>query len=209
MTWLTDWFMSMTLLQQIFACIALPATVILLIQTVLLIFGLGFGGGDADIDGGDGALDGGGDDLDYAADGAAGLRIFTVRGLVAMFAIGGWLGMASVDLGANEIVAVLVAVLSGVFALLLVAYLIHLMLKLQENGNLEARNAVAHTARVYITVPPRRRGIGKVMLTVQERLVEMDAVTDYGEELRTDSMVQVVSVSDNILVVRPVSPSTL
>ncbi len=205
MSWFFNWFEALTLLQQIFACIALPATVILAIQTVLLILGLGFGDADTDVDGPDCEFCDADGDLDYAAGDAAGLRIFTVRGLVAMFSIGGWVGIAAIDLGANDFLATLFAIIAGIAALLLVAYIIKLLLKLQESGNLDARNAVAHTARVYITVPASRRGTGKVMITVQERLCEMEAITDYGEDLKTDCMVQVVSVSDNILVVRPIN----
>ncbi len=203
MDWFFQWFAGLTLLQQIFACIALPATVILAIQTVLLILGIGFGDGDCDLHGPDCDTCGIDGDPDYAVGDAAGLRIFTVRGLVAMFAIGGWLGIAAVDLGANDIVATLVAVASGLLALFLVAYLVKLLLKLQESGNLDAKNAVAHTGRVYITIPGSRRGTGKVILTLQERLCEMEAVTDCEADIKTDSMVQVVSVSDSLLVVRP------
>ncbi len=210
MSWFTTWFDGLTLLQQIFACVALPATVVLAIQTVLLILGLGFGDGDADgvdCDCGDPDcdIDGDIDASDYGVDDAAGIRIFTVRGLVAMFAVGGWMGIAAVDLGAANWLATLIAVLSGVAALVLIAYVIKLLLRLQESGNLEAKNAIAHTAQVYITIPAARRGTGKVMLTLQERLVEMDAVTDYGESIKTDCMVQVVSVVDNVLVVRPIT----
>ena len=46
MTWFTTWWAGLTLLQQSFAAVAIPATVLLLLQTVLLLFGLG--GHDAD-----------------------------------------------------------------------------------------------------------------------------------------------------------------
>lgn len=199
MSWLIDWFNALSTLQQILACVALPATLILIIQSVLLILGMGLDsaadvGTDSDVDG----------EVDNFGD-AAGLRIFTVRGLVAMFSVGGWLGIAAVDLGAGDVAALLIAVVSGLIALFLVAFIIKLFLGLQEDGNLDARNAIACTGRVYFTVPAARKGMGKVTLTTQERLVEMDAVTDCGEDIKTDSMVQVVSVSDNVLVVRPIS----
>lgn len=204
MAWLINWFEGLTLLQQIFACAALPATVILGIQTVLLVLGLGLGGHtDADGDGVCDDCDADGDFDGPEAEDAAGVRVFSVRGLVAMFSIGGWTGIAAVDMGAGELLASLVAIATGVGALFAVAYIIKALLKLQENGNLDARNAITHTARVYITIPAARRGTGKVMLTVQERLVEMEAVTDYAEDIKTNCMVQVVSVTDNVLVVRP------
>lgn len=211
MTWFTNWFGGLSTFQQALACAAVPATIILLIQTVLLLFGIG--GHDAD----HGELDHDFDhdhdlshdhdhDFDHDHDGAHhsyGVRLFTVRGLVAMFAVGGWLGIAAVDLGASDLSAGLIAVVSGIFALMLVAYIIKFFSGLQESGNLDAHNAVTQTAKVYIKIPARRSGTGKVMLTVQERLVEMDAVTDFDRDIKTDSMVQVVSATDNVLVVRP------
>ena len=45
-----NWWNSLELTQQIFACIAIPSTLILLIQTILLLIGIG-NGSDADPDG--------------------------------------------------------------------------------------------------------------------------------------------------------------
>ncbi|MGN0492567.1 MAG: hypothetical protein ACI4F7_02875 [Acutalibacteraceae bacterium] len=216
MTWFTNWFGELSTFQQALACAAVPATVILLIQTVLLLFGIG--GHDADHGELDHDFGNGHDfdhdhdhDFDHDHDGAHhsyGVRLLTIRGLVAMFAVGGWLGIAAVDLGASDLASGLIAVVSGILALLLVAYIIKAFSGLQESGNLDAHNAVAQTARVYLTIPARRGGTGKVMLTLQERLVEMDAVTDFDREIKTDSMVQVVSATENILVVRPIDNQT-
>ena len=40
-------------------------------------------------------------------------------------------------------------------------------------------------------------------------LVEMDAVTDFEKDFKTDSMVQVVSATDNYLVVCPLDNASL
>lgn len=53
------WWQSLTVLEQVLCCVAVPATVVLAIQTVLLLIGLG--GQD-----GDGEDGGAGDDLDHA-----------------------------------------------------------------------------------------------------------------------------------------------
>lgn len=209
MTWFTNWFEDLSTFQQALACAAVPATVIMLIQTVLLIFGIGGHAADHGEFDHDHDFD---HDFDHSHDGAHhsyGVRLFTVRGLVALFAVGGWLGIAAVDLGASELTSGIIAAVSGILALLLVAYIIKVFLGFQESGNLDAHNAVAQTAKVYLTIPARRGGTGKVMLTLQERLVEMDAVTDFDKDIKTDSMVQVVSATDNVLVVRPLDNSAL
>lgn len=225
--WFTNWWEGLTLLQQCFAVIAIPATVILLLQTVLLLFGLG--GHDAD----HGEVDADHDfdhdtdhdfdhdvdhdfdhdhDLDHdhdAHDGAhhaAGIRLFTLRGIVALFAVGGWLGVAMCDLGLSPALAGLIAAAGGFAALVIAALVIKYALRLQENGNIAAKNAVAHTATVYIPIPAARSGCGKVTMNLQERFVEMDALTDCDRTLKTGETVQVVGVTDeDKLVVRPLS----
>lgn len=211
MEWFTNWYNGLSTVQQIFAVGAIPATIILLIQTVLLMFGVG--GHDADHGEFDHDFSYSHDfdtdhDLDHDLhhDGAhhlSGIRVFTVRGLVAMFAVGGWLGIAMIDLGVSNAASVIIAIIGGILALLLVAVILKLMLSLQQVGNIDPKNAIASTAKVYLTIPASRKGTGKVTFTLQERFVEMDAVTDYTQDIKTDSMVQIVSVTDNCLVVRP------
>ncbi len=97
-----EWWYSLTIVQQIFACVAIAATVVLVIQTILLLFGLGFGT-DADSSDLDSAGEMGQPDApDFHLEGEAashdmdahdGLRLFTVRGIVAFFAVEGWTGL--------------------------------------------------------------------------------------------------------------------
>ena len=59
------WWNSLTGLQQIFACIGIPATLVLVVQTILLLFGIG-DGSDADVD-----IDPDGFDISDAGDGGS------------------------------------------------------------------------------------------------------------------------------------------
>jgi membrane protein implicated in regulation of membrane protease activity len=179
----------------------------MLVQTALLLLGGGAEDGDggdgfdyspeADADGdfdldadGDGDFDdGGGHDASHADDG---LRVFTVRGIVAFLAIGGWTGVAL--LRAGEVAALVGAVVAGAAALLFAAFLLKWALKLQSSGNLDIRNAVDRTATVYIPIPPRRADSGRVTMLLQGRFAELDAVTDSDTPLKTGESVQVVGV---------------
>ena len=82
MEWFANWWESLEIIQQVFACIAIPATVILVLQTLLLLFGLG---GSHDIDNGEG-INFDSHDISHdlnsdhdSADHLDGLRIFTIR----------------------------------------------------------------------------------------------------------------------------------
>ena len=85
------WWESLNVLQRVFACFALPATMILLIQTALLLFGIGgndLDAGDMDAGGLDGDVDAADADLGDVEDGGGspeGLALLSVRGVVAFF----------------------------------------------------------------------------------------------------------------------------
>lgn len=193
---LEQWWNELSWLGQVFACMAIPATLILVIQTILLLVGGGLGGGEASAQAGDIDSDGDAHDL---ADGADGLRVFTVRGLVAFFTIGGWLGLALLQNNISPILSVLFAVLGGLAAMVVVALILKWTLSLQDSGNISLTNAIGKPAQVYLTVPANRSGTGKVTVTVQERLMELDAVTDNAQPLRTGELVTVKALVNSSL----------
>ncbi len=65
---------------------------------------------------------------------------------------------------------------------------------LSSSGNERIRNAVGREARVYIRIPAARKGAGKVQLSMQNRIVEYQAVTEDDEPLKTGETVRVVAV---------------
>ncbi|MBE6542665.1 MAG: hypothetical protein E7672_09525, partial [Ruminococcaceae bacterium] len=128
-----EWWNNMDLIGQIYALIAIPATLVLLVQTVLLLFGMG--GDDLDTDGVDLDIDGTGD---TPGDGGAdGLVLFSLRGLMAMAAVGGWSGLVMHEAGINIVVTVFLSLAFGFIALVAIAYLMKLSLKLQSSGNFD------------------------------------------------------------------------
>lgn len=191
------WWNSLTLTAQIFAAIAIPATVIMLIQSILLLFGIGH---DTDIDG-DGVPD--------ADPNHDGLGLISVRGIVAFFSVGGWAGFVA-DAGALPVViSILISLTAGMLALIAVALLFRSAAKLQGSGNLSIENAVGKTGKVYLQVPPKGQGRGKVSLLLQDRLTELDAVNDGDKALATGEIITVISVSDaQTVVVRGVNKET-
>lgn len=206
-----QWFESLSAIQRFFAYIAIPSTLILAIQTILLIFGLAGGGdGDADSDGlelepgggvdldGDGEIDIPGedfsaDDLSSAADG--GLRLFTIRGFIAFFTVFGWGGLALLRAGIPTPVSALLAGAMGLCSMLVMAVIFKLAMQLQSDGTMQLENAVGQSGSVYLTIPPARRGRGKVEVVVQEQVRELEAVTDEKEPLPTGCEVVVTAIS--------------
>ena len=209
MEWLSSWWNSLHLVGQIMACAAIPMTVVMILQLVLMIIGFGFGNEtDGDLDDLDDTEINTNAETSPQESGCSGkasaLRIFTIRGIVAFFALGGWAGLAALAAGIPPIWAIHIALFAGVCALLLAAIVIRLALRMQTSGNLNIYNAVSQTADVYIRIPPSRQDKGKVTMLLQERFVELDAMTDYSSELLPESKVEVVAVvNGDCLIVSP------
>ena len=199
-----EWWNALDIVQQILWVMAVPSTLILLLQIVLMCIGFGQGDGDVDADAPETDFDAPADGLmeDSFADHADGLRMLSLRGIIAFFAVGSWCGLAATELGANPYVAVLAAVLCGLGALVLVAVLMRAMNRLQQSGNLDLRHAVGKQAQVYVRIP--ESGTGKVTLVFQERFEECDAVSK-AAPLVAGTAVTVVGLADeHTLIVEPV-----
>jgi len=207
MGWFSVWWNNLGLIGQIMACAAIPMTIVMFLQLILMIIGVGFGSeADSDID--DGGIDTTAETTPPDSKGygtASTFKIFTIRGIVAFFALGGWAGLASLAAGLHPFWAIQISLFAGVCALMLAAIVIRLALRMQTSGNLNINNAVALIGDVYIRVPAGRTDKGKVTMLLQERFVELDAVTDSDTDILPETKVKVLSISDgDTLVVTPV-----
>ncbi len=190
---MNEWWFALTALEKVFVCIAIPSTLILVIQVILTLIGMG-GEMDTDADTDlDGDIDG--DDLDNATEFGGGFNLFTFRGVVAFFTVSGWMGYTLLKSDVPPVISVIVAVLSGFIMMALVAILFHYLGKLQTSGNIDVRNAIGKSGTVYLTVPAKREGFGKVNVIFQGRYNEYEAVTDEDEPLKFGTEIVVVGIS--------------
>ncbi|MEG1393558.1 MAG: NfeD family protein [Christensenellaceae bacterium] len=226
------WWEAMSLVEQIFAVVGIAATVLLVIQVILLLIGAGNGGdvdASADTSGfdtpdvsGDVSIDTPTDidvsmhsgdfhagDIGDVHDGDAhtavdsGLRLFTLQGIIAFFAIFGWSGLILLKADVLPVASIVLAVVFGLAAMFAMAFILRAMLKLQSDGTLSIKNALGKSGEVYLPIHEHRTQKGKVSIMLQERLVELDAVTDDETTIPTGAEVTVVGISGNsTLVVR-------
>lgn len=180
------------LFEQIFWIVTIPATVIFLILLVLTVFG-----GDADTD----------VDTDVDADIADGdsipFQFLSLKNIVAFFAVFGWSGIGFINAGLPSWLVILLAVLCGLIMMTLMATLFYLMSRLAESGTLKMKNAIGKLGEVYLVIPAKRGGMGKVQLNVQGSMRTLDAITDDLETIPTSSIIQVTDViDDHILLVK-------
>jgi membrane protein implicated in regulation of membrane protease activity len=127
---------------------------------------------------------------------------------MAFLMVGGWVGFLTSKAGLPDIIVIALAAVSGFAALVFIAKLMQVLMNLQEDGTTNVRNALGQIGQVYIRIPAEEKGMGKVNVTVQEKLCEFDAVTEKGETIKTGEMVYVTDVrAGNVLVVEKVEES--
>lgn len=188
------WWQALNLLQKIYFCIAVPASVTLVVLIVLMLIGVGSDATEIDLNG-DGTPD-------VEVDASDGLSFFTFRGLVAFFTIGGWVGYTLAD--GSAALAIILSLVCGTAALVGMAYIMKALLKLQDSGNIEYKKAVGGFAEVYLTIPPKDKGEGKINLNFAERFIEVNARQDGEEPIATGSRVKIVGIVGNTYIVEKI-----
>ena len=179
------WWNALGETGQIFACIAIPATVMLLIQLVLTFIGLGADGdGDAEFDDGP---DGG--ELDD------GLSLFTLRGFITFFSVLGWVGTICSNAELELWLSIIISVASGLLAMLAVAFVMKWLFALQYDGTENIKDALGVSGTVYLRIPPSRTGKGKINAIINGKLTEKTAVTDEETIIICGEEVTVVGIS--------------
>lgn len=200
-----SWWEALTTVQKLFWGIAVFSTVFFAIQTVLVFIGLD-GGGDSDF-----ATDTDVDvdtshdtDADFEDSTTPIARFFTIRNMVAFMVGFSWSGLGFVDMGYSTLVSTGLSTLVGTGFVAIIMFMMDMLAKLKSDGTIALKNAIGETASVTIQVPGNMQGHGKVGVTLQERFLELEAITK-GETLNRDQHVKVVGVSGNQLIVQEIT----
>jgi membrane protein implicated in regulation of membrane protease activity len=126
--------------------------------------------------------------------------VISFRTLVAAAAFFGVAGKAALSAGYAQSTSLILAGLVGLAAMYGMYWLMRSIANLSSSGNERIGNAVGLQATVYIPIPAARTGAGKVQLSMQNRIVEYQAVTDDAEPLKTGDNVEVVGVAGSDIV---------
>jgi hypothetical protein len=188
---------------SLFAQSALLFTIPALVGTVVFLLKLGLmtiGGTDIDFDT-DVDLDLGDVDTD-STDAFTLLSIQSIAAFLMGFGWGGLCGLLGLDWPLSW------SLLLGLGVGVGIVWLLMLMLKgiydLQNSGNIDIRQTIGSEGTVYVNVPARDAGRGRVRVIVSKRARIYDAVSE-GDEIQSSTRVKVTGVNDdNSLNVRPV-----
>ena len=172
-------------MQTFFLTCAILGGGILVVQLVLGMLGVVHDGIDAphDADGGH----------DVASEASEGLNLLSVRAISAGLGFFGVGGMAGMSTGVGLLAALPLGFALGLAAMIATAMITRWMLTMEDDGSVSIDGAVGSTGTVYLTIPGERKGAGKVLLTLQNRTVEYQAVTSKGA-LPTGASILVVDV---------------
>ena len=207
-TQLSDWFASLDSTMQIFWACAIAASVVFVIQNALML--LGIGDMDADVDADVGTdFDIHGDMSDADASLAAGhgghegtlgpagiFSLLTLRNFINFFLGFGWGGISLANAIENRSLLVVAAVACGLLFVAIFVAMLRFILRLETNGAFSIHDCVGLTASVYLRIPARHQGAGKVQVSVNGSVHELDAFTD-GDFLPTGTRVKITQAIDS------------
>ncbi len=187
-----EFFQNLEPLLRTFWYVAIPVSLIFLIQMALTFMG-------AD------ASDGLSADFDGNMDGAdAPFQLFSFRNLINFLLGFSWTGISFYTTIGNHTVLILVSFLVGVGFLYLFFLIIKQLQKLAEDNTFKISNTLNKTAEVYLTIPENKTGKGKVMVSVNGAFHELDAMTEQ-EKLASGTVVKIVKIENqNILIVEKI-----
>lgn len=192
MAWFGDWWSGLSFAEQALYCVALPSTLLLIVQTILMV--IGASDGDA---GGDISDLGGGIPSDFGLG-----SLFTLQGIVSFLCVFGWTGALMIGGGVPVFLSLPAAFLLGFAVMYGVAKFIRFTSKMAHSGNLDVKNLLGELGTVYLVIPPKGEGYGKVMIQTSERYVEFDAVSEEERQIPGDTPIRVVDIlGGNVLVV--------
>ena len=192
-----EWWYDLEIFQQVSFVLAVASTLLLVVFIVMMLIGAS---GDSDFDS-DVDTDSSVDSINDEPFGAlSGLKLFTLRTGLAFFSIGGWVGY--IIGGVLPLYgSIPLSVLAGTIAAVILAFVFRALKKLESEGNVNYRNGIGKTAIVYLRVPANKKGLGKVNLNIQDRFVEVNAVTTDLEDIVVGTQVKIVDVVDETTVV--------
>lgn len=181
-----EFWTSLDSFEKILWAIALPSSLIFVIQSVMTFIGMdAHDGMDADVTGGTE-----GDPTPF--------QLFTIRSLVNFMLGFSWTGISLYGNIESKPLIVIFSTLGGIILAAAVMLLFYFMSKLESSGNIASKDAVGRTGIVYVPIGEHKSRAGKVQISVKGAVREYDALTE-GEGLKTGEPIVIKSIIDESL----------
>ncbi len=184
-------------LLRTFWYVAIPASLIFLVQSILTIIG---GHAGDSLDAADVDID---SDFDSHPDGDHGtFHVFSFRNLINFLLGFSWAGISLYSTVSKPLLLITISVFIGIVFIYLFFVLIQQLQRFAEDNTFNIEDTIGKKAEVYLRIPAQRSGKGKILVSVKGSVHELDAMTD-AEELPSNAKATVIGIEkDNILIVK-------
>ncbi len=190
---INDWWIGLSGTEQFFWILAIFSSAVFLMVFVVSLLGFD---ADSDID-----LDAG-TDLDTDTGFGHDFPVFSLKSITAFLTFFSWTGVLLTGEGRSIWEIIPYSILSGLIAMALVVFLLKKFSDLTESGTADPLDLIFEKGDVYLPIPPRQLGSGKVHVTLNKSLREMNAVTMDDEIIRTGEKIRVLEIlPENVLLV--------
>lgn len=187
------WYTGLSGLERVFWTIALVSSFVFIIQAVFTMLGM-----DTDVDFDTPDFDG--DTMD--AGGA--ISLFSVRSLVNFFVGFGWSGITFLPYQINVVLLFVLSTVIGLGFAMIYVLLRRKLKGLERNGAFRIDDCLGLDAVVYLRIPEAGQGKGKVQISINGSIHELNAATD-GQAIPTGTTVRVVAIRGGELIVTVVN----
>lgn len=182
-----EFFTNMEPLLRVFWYIALPVSLIFVLQSILSFAGA---------DGHDGSVGDLHSDTDH---GDNGMSILTIRNLINFLLGFSWAGISFYKVISSHFLLISVAIIIGILFVALFIYILIQMQKLSEDNSFKMEQTLHKTGTVYLAIPENRSGTGIIQISINGSVHELNAITAQAR-IDTGAMIRVIKVEDNNLV---------
>lgn len=181
-----EFFANMETLESIYWYIAIGASLVFLILTILSFVG----GADTDID-----VDSDLGEMESPS------HIISLRNIINFILGFGWTGVAFYNTISSPLLLVILSIVVGLIFVGIFLFISRSFMKLAENNSFNIDDTVGKVADVYLRIPPSRTGKGKVIVSVRGSIHELPAITAEDSIIESGKSVTIKSVEGNTLIV--------
>lgn len=186
-----EWYLALDPTMQVFWGCAIISSAVFAVQAILTLIGMDAHDAMAlDIADGD-TMDVGG-----------GLSLFSIRSLVNFFVGFGWAGVSFANDISSKAVLYFIAIVIGLAFAYIYIFMRKKLQKLETNGAYKLTDTLGKSADVYLRIPEKGKGKGKIQISINGSVHEFDAVSK-GDNIPTGAKVKVVEVEGNTVTVVP------
>lgn len=175
-----------TPMYAIYWAIAIIASTVFVFQAISLFVGFDT---DGDFSGGDASFD------------ADGLNLVSVKTIACLLLGFGWTGVLFYGSIENPILLAGLSLLVGLGFMLLIAFLLRQVLRLSQDNTFRVEKAVGKIGEVYLRIPANGEKNGKITVSVEGSVHELQAKHLGNEPIPTGAKVRIAKALDSNTVI--------